>query len=327
MFALLLAVVQIIVEVLPISSSGHMRLVALLAGKLGYTLPEPPQYFDEFLHGFTLVAVLIFFRNVWVPVVVRLWQVVRQRTALRDSQKRLLQLLMRVGGWVGITTLITVVGYFAIKRSGIEAALVHPLFLALGFAATGVGLVFPLFLGSSSWRPSTWLRLSGEGSHSHLKNSTESYSEIDKITFTHHAHPELVELAESDRTRKSGQIVLIITLAQVAACLLPGISRFAATTVTALVLGISSRRAVQWSWLIFMPLMLGASLVHGVGTFVLANHNYFVFEPLFLSACLLATCLSYALFAGVVRLFQNNRSWLLGVYMLLPVSLLLLLCK
>ncbi|MBM3893407.1 undecaprenyl-diphosphate phosphatase [Candidatus Dependentiae bacterium] len=328
MFALLLlAVVQIIVEVLPISSSGHMRLAALLAGKLGYSLPEPPQYFDEFLHGFTLVTVLIFFRNVWVPVVVRLWQMLRQRRVLRDSQQRLLLLLGQVSGWVFVTTLLTVAAYFGIKCSGIEATLTHSLFLALGFVVTAVGLVFPLFLGSSSWRPSTGLRLSGEESHSHLKSSTESYSEIDKITFTNHAHPELVERAKSDRTRKNGRRVLIITLAQVAACLLPGVSRFGATTVTAIALGISPRRAVQWSWLIFMPLMLGASLLHGIGKFVLIDHNYFVFNPLFFAVCVLAACMSYALFGGVVRLFQTKQSWLLGLYMLLPVSLLLLLCK
>lgn len=272
---LLLAIVQIIVEVLPISSSGHMRLAALLAAALGHPLPEPPQYFDEFLHGFTLVAVLIFFRKVWVPVLVRLWQMLRQRGVLRDSQKKLLQLLTRVCGWVLVTTLITVAGYFCIKLSGVEAALAHPLFLALGFAGTAVGLLLcPLF--------------------------------------------------QAKRWQGGFAKTLIITLAQVLACLLPGVSRFGTTAVIAIALGITPRRAVQWSWLIFMPLMLGASVVHGVGKFVLAGHNYFVFKPLFFGGCVLATCLSYALFAGVVWLFQTKRSWVLGLYMLIPIVLLFL---
>ncbi len=335
---LLLAMVQIIVEVLPISSSGHMRLAAMVADYVGYPLSELPLYCDELLHGFTLVAVLLYFRRLWVPVVVRLWEVVgvwRAGEALRDTQKKLLQLVLRLAGWVTVSTVITVVGYSIIKLSGVGDVLVAPLVLAVGFCITGIVLVIcPLFLGSSSRRPSTGLRLSGSGVASDQKNDADVHSREEKVAMEKLAHPELVEIqdaspewAKPDRARKSEAHckTIVIALAQVAACLLPGVSRFAMTVFAAIALGTSPRRAVQWSWLIFVPLMLGASVIHGVGRCLLADGNWFVFAPGFFVGCMLATSISYVLFALVMRLFQRRQSWILGLYMLVPLLLLMLI--
>ena len=105
--------------------------------------------------------------------------------------------------------------------------------------------------------------------------------------------------------------------------MLPGVSRFAATVFAGRLLGLSMRRSLQWSWFMFAPLMAMAGLIHGVGRFVFADQQWFVFEPLFFAGCVLATALSYTLFAAVLRLFQARRSWVLGLYMLLPIALVL----
>ena len=278
---LFLAIVQIIVEVLPISSSGHMRIAGLLASRFGYSLPMQPHYFDEFLHTFTLVAMLIFFRHIWMPVLARLCAMVGswwQKKPLRDSQKKLRLMVLHIAGYVLLCSLITIAGYLLIKAFNIDMLLdAQPVLLGAGFGLTGLLLVLTSLL------------------------------------------PQETTLQQS----KPMGITILIAMAQLGACLLPGVSRFASTVFMGRLLGVSIRRSLQWSWLIFMPLMAAAGLVHGVGAFVLHDHNWFVFQPGFLAGCGLVTIVSYGLFAGVLRLFQTGRSWLIGLYMLLPVLVLL----
>lgn len=58
---LLLALVQGLTEFLPVSSSGHLLVVRLLFG-----IPDiDGQLFDAFLHLGTLMAVLVYYWNVW----------------------------------------------------------------------------------------------------------------------------------------------------------------------------------------------------------------------------------------------------------------------
>ena len=88
---LLVAVVQIITEMAPISSSGHWRLVELLEPLKwfdpGFAKATPgrqapslgvgwnnvtmsggvPRYFDEFLHLYALIIIAWFFRRAWLP--------------------------------------------------------------------------------------------------------------------------------------------------------------------------------------------------------------------------------------------------------------------
>ena len=281
---LFLAIVQIIVEVLPISSSGHMRVAELLASKFGYSLPVQPHYFDEFLHTFTLVAMLFFFRRVWMPVLRRLCTMAGAAwysRPLRDTQKKLFFMVLHIAGCVVLSSAITIAGYLLIKAFNIDTLLdAQPVLLGAGFALTGLLLVLTSLLPSGLSMPSY----------------------------------------------KPMGMTVAIALAQVCACMLPGVSRFASTVFMGCLLGLPMRRSLQWSWLIFMPLMAAAGLVHGVGGFVLRDHNWFVLAPRFLAGCVLATALSYGLFTHVLRLFQARRSWLIGLYMLLPM-LVLLFCS
>lgn len=56
--ALVLGLVQGLTEFIPISSSGHLVIVPALLG-----WQQPPVAFDVYLHGATLVAVLLYFRR------------------------------------------------------------------------------------------------------------------------------------------------------------------------------------------------------------------------------------------------------------------------
>lgn len=56
--ALILGLVQGLTEFIPVSSSGHLVIVPALLG-----WPEPSVAFDVFLHGATLLAVIVYFRQ------------------------------------------------------------------------------------------------------------------------------------------------------------------------------------------------------------------------------------------------------------------------
>ncbi|NDD54036.1 undecaprenyl-diphosphate phosphatase [bacterium] len=271
---ILLAVIQIIAEVLPISSSGHLRLAELLAAQVGLPLPVQPHYFDEFLHLYTFLVVALFFRAVWLAWPRRLLAIALRwgrGARLTCMQVRLLRLCLRLTGNAALTMVITAGGYFLLKEGlGLNALLTHPLWLALGFFATALLLLF--------------------GRQRAI-------------------HPHAV---------------VLIALAQVGA-MLPGISRFAATTVVGMLVGLSPRRAMQWSWFIFMPLMFAASIIHGVGGCIIKQGAWLLLQPGMVLACVLAAVISYGCLALVQRAFVTGRAWLLGSYLLLPFLVALVL--
>jgi undecaprenyl-diphosphatase len=278
LFLIFIAVAQIILEVLPVSSSGHLNLLARVLEQFCVAVPSRAEYFDEFLHLYTIVVVLIFFRGVWVPVVRRLWAMIMMKIVgkpLRESQKNLLHILVRLLGMLLLTTLVTTVAYFFCKEVFVSSTWQHaPHLLMLGFSCT----------------------------------ATLLYTSIVPLAF----RPE----------KKSPWQTLLLTLgiACAQACaVLPGISRFAATTMMGMALGLSPRRAVQWSWVIFVPLMTGAGLVHGVWGLLIKQHDYAVLAPGMVAACTLAAVVSYGLFAFVYRLFERRQVWAIGLYMLLPI--------
>lgn len=75
--AVLLGAIQGLTEFLPISSSGHLVLVEHLM-----SLPLPVEhlaFFDIFLHGGSLAAILIYFWRDWWQVLQDLWRMVKER--------------------------------------------------------------------------------------------------------------------------------------------------------------------------------------------------------------------------------------------------------
>jgi undecaprenyl-diphosphatase len=116
---------------------------------------------------------------------------------------------------------------------------------------------------------------------------------------------------------------LLIGSAQGSVALLPGISRFASTVVCARWLGISQRRSLQFSFLMFAPLMLAAFVVHGIPA-MLMNVSCVAVLP-WVALLGGATLLAYPLFAMSCWLLSTNRWWWLGYYMTLPIAACLVL--
>jgi undecaprenyl-diphosphatase len=88
--AALLGVLQGLTEFLPVSSSGHLRLLAAWFG-----LEEPQTLFDVVLHIGTLVPVVIVYRDELGRMIAAAWRVVRGRATPRtDADARLVVLVV-----------------------------------------------------------------------------------------------------------------------------------------------------------------------------------------------------------------------------------------
>ena len=75
--ALLLGVLQGLTEFLPVSSSGHLRLLENWGG-----VDHPTTFFDILLHVGTLAAVFFVYRDVFRKMVVALWKCALGRSKL-----------------------------------------------------------------------------------------------------------------------------------------------------------------------------------------------------------------------------------------------------
>jgi undecaprenyl-diphosphatase len=107
---------------------------------------------------------------------------------------------------------------------------------------------------------------------------------------------------------------LWIGLAQVAA-LLPGISRSGATIGMARHLGVDGDRAAEFSFLMSVPLVAGAAVLHAVHGGLEARALEVPWFAL-LGGAAVAAAAGYAAIALLVRVLQSPRFWLLGVYCL-----------
>jgi len=79
MSAIILGAVQGITEFLPISSSGHLAIMEHFLKLPAAIDAADLELFDIFLHGGSLLAILIFFWKDWVHVLKELWQMVSRR--------------------------------------------------------------------------------------------------------------------------------------------------------------------------------------------------------------------------------------------------------
>jgi undecaprenyl-diphosphatase len=140
--SILLGILQGLTEFLPVSSSGHLVLAQeLLAGFDG-----PAAAFDVLLHGGTLAAVLIYFRNDLV-------QIVRDMSRPGDGGWRLPGLLLLGSVPAGI------VGVFF--SEAIEPLFSAPRVAAIGLLVTGCILAAAWRLRGSAHRTLTDLTVLG----------------------------------------------------------------------------------------------------------------------------------------------------------------------
>lgn len=262
------AVIQIITEMLPISSSGHVMLAQ--HGLLWFGIPtEPiPEWFDHFLHGPTLLILALYFSRDWVWITKGLVRGCLRRTA---GWWRLVRVIGKIMFYVGLADGVTACMYLTYKKwlevSGIAQ---HPYVMVVGMAITMV------VLASSAFVPRS-------GKHTLTKGSAALLGFVQGLAF------------------------------------LPGLSRFGSTYVVARWLGISHRKALQFSFVMFIPLIVAAFAFHGIpGAVVHPDVAVRVVLP-----CLGASIIAYAVFGFVDWLAGTGRLQYLALYMLLPIYLML----
>lgn len=105
-----------------------------------------------------------------------------------------------------------------------------------------------------------------------------------------------------------------IGLAQILA-LFPGISRSGTTISTALHLGIDREKAAKFSFLLFIPLVIGANLLE-------FGNAYFSYSLLF--AFFICFILSLAFLSLLLKVLTKGKFWVFGIYCFLIGTISLL---
>ncbi len=115
---------------------------------------------------------------------------------------------------------------------------------------------------------------------------------------------------------------LVIGLAQ-AVAILPGISRSGSTIAAARHLGVAPRRAAEFSFLMSVPLLLGATLLHVVRPEPSAGSCTVGWGLIWLGT-LVAALVGYASISFLIRVLSGGRFWFFGVWCLVVGGLVLL---
>ena len=124
--ALVLGILQGLAEFLPISSSAHLALAPWAFG-----WPEPGLAVDVALHVGTLVAVLVYFRDEWIKLIMAALEIVRTQRIQTPEQKRVVFLIVATipGGLAGV-----------FLNDYAESTFRSPALIAVALAAMGVVL-------------------------------------------------------------------------------------------------------------------------------------------------------------------------------------------
>ncbi len=99
-YLIIIIFLQIILESLPVSSSGHL----LLAEKFFQT--TMPKYFDYFLHGPTILILLIIFYKEWFTLA---------RRFATNAHKKLLKIFLKIIMLVALSNAVTTLIWFIFK--------------------------------------------------------------------------------------------------------------------------------------------------------------------------------------------------------------------
>ena len=309
---LLLAVVQIITESLPISSSTHLRLMGYLLYLSGVEIPEIArsaqwEMFDHLLHVPTLFV---------VGIVV--WKLLRGGG----------NLLPALSGDPGDNDDFNVVSpsQSGELRECSMAAL--PYFLSLTIATTVTVAIYyikksALFASLVPWSLPTWGGLATSGGLLLLA----SYKGASKDLFPAlSGEPEGNEEFNSGPPLKAGEsggswisASLLVGLAQGCA-LVPGISRLGATYSTGVLVGLgrvpSLFFSLSLSFILFSGALVRAVLNGGVTTVGVLLAKLSPSMLLFSVICLVfATYISYRLLRWVVRLVEQDRAYVFSWYL------------
>ncbi|MBU4269795.1 undecaprenyl-diphosphate phosphatase [Candidatus Dependentiae bacterium] len=284
-YLIIIIFLQMILESLPVSSSGHL----LLAEKFFQT--TMPKYFDYFLHGPTILILLIIFYKEWFPLAKCLATSTynKKMFAKFDSHKKLLKIFLKIITLVAIsnaiTTLIWFIFKFYLEKKEWFGTDIH---LLIGFCVTTLFL----FLLSFKERQS---------SHkSHLTN-------LNKATVINSMTVDLNIFAK----------YLILGIIQGLA-LFPGISRFASVYAASRFLNFTPKRAFQITFLLELPLISAGFLL---GVYHINKINDQLSFLLFF-AIAISTIISAIIFYFVKRLALANKLHYFFYYMIIPITIL-----
>lgn len=252
----------IVLEGFPISSSGHMQLLAQwIQCNYGIDiLALFPALLDHLLHGPVALVIALFFYHHWYPLLInfkRAWRIIITMLLLGFITES------ATGCWYGMFSLIGTAWF--------------P--LSLGFAITA------LLLSSLRW------------------------------------------CAEDGHTRWNIPNALILGSAQGLA-LLPGVSRFGATFVTARWLGFSKRRAFELSFLIEWPISV-AGFAKGLCDIVRHQEQRALMPPLtpFLFSIFFAMLGAVVGFYIIERMIAKDTVWHFGIYMVVITIVSVTICR
>ncbi len=303
----LVVIVQICLESLPVSSSGHILLISMLCSAInGYSFALP-EHFDHFLHGPTLIILGIFFFGSWwliLKTVSRSLVLWLRGKAIPDSHQKALSIYSRIICWIICADMITVFMYGVGKVLIKKQFFIFPtdVLLLVGLCIT-MFFMFVLWLRERNRGESTLFCNKGIGSV--IKDNPSAFGR---------------RMHCIGCSQFSSAIILGFVQGF---ALIPGVSRFASTFVGARLLGMKPCRAFSTSFALLAPLAFAGFLFNGVRELIVHTEWLNLFTPGLLITIACSTIISYALFVFSYRLACAQRLWWFGFYMLIPATLLI----
>lgn len=278
---------QIVIESLPISSSGHLYILERLFFGAGKNIL--PENIDCFSYVPTVLCLLFLFRRSWVRPMLLLLRVRVQS----DSYKRLCKIFFKVVSYIFVADFITFLFYFVV--SNLENGIFH--FLGSQIDLSWPVVSFDLGIATLCGFFITMILLL-----SLLIIDSEGDACYEVLNFRR---------------------AIILGIAQGCA-FLPGVSRFGTTYVVGRWLRLSPRRSIQISFLMFFPLMLAKILK---GFFMLMRSGakeislFYSLQSWFF--VIMATMAAYFALKFSVRWGMEKKMWRFGIYMIVPCSFLI----
>jgi len=141
MFLLVLFIlIQVVLEALPVSSSGHLALFKLFLMEKFKIVFFMPEFFDDFLHGSAVLIILVlFFKDWFLPFK----YLINSFNHNKKRFKLFLNLLFKIISLVLVVDSITAAFYFLYHKSFADGVTNNPsYFLIVGFSITTVLLIF-----------------------------------------------------------------------------------------------------------------------------------------------------------------------------------------
>ena len=200
--AIIFGIVQGITEFLPISSTAHIILTAII---LGYEFPGLA--FEVFLHQASVLAIILYFRKDLIQVVSGFFSYFKEKNQANKVH-------FYFGIYIIVATIITG-GLGMLIKDLSMGFMKSPPFIAMALAITGCLLIFI------------------ERFHKYGSRIEKDMTFLDSI---------IVGLAQS-------------------LAVLPGFSRSGFTLISGLLVGLSRETAVKYSFLLAIPVILGASVL------------------------------------------------------------------